>query len=136
MNFGILVSLLLFLIPMEVRMIERSTAVKLKKSQYDIVTVTMYSPSIEECDSTPLITASGYKINPINPRKQKIIAISWDLKNKYKFGKKVKVLGIGKYSGTYTVRDLMNKRHKKRIDILVNVEDKQTKFERAKLYKI
>lgn len=136
MNFGILVSLLLFLIPMEVRMIERSTAVKLKKSQYDIVTVTMYSPSIEECDSTPLITASGYKINPINPRKQKIIAISWDLKKKYKFGKKVKVLGIGKYSGTYTVRDLMNKRHKKRIDILVNVEDKQTKFERAKLYKI
>jgi 3D (Asp-Asp-Asp) domain-containing protein len=136
MNFGILVSLLLFLIPMEVRMIERSTAVKLKKSQYDIVTVTMYSPSIEECDSTPLITASGYKIDPINPRKQKIIAISWDLKKKYKFGKKVKVLGIGKYSGTYTVRDLMNKRHKKRIDILVNVEDKQTKFERAKLYKI
>jgi 3D (Asp-Asp-Asp) domain-containing protein len=136
MNFGILVSLLLFLIPMEVRMIERSTAVKLKKSQYDIVTVTMYSPSVEECDSTPLITASGYKINPINPRKQKIIAISWDLKKKYKFGKKVKVLGIGKYSGTYTVRDLMNKRHKKRIDILVNVEDKQTKFERAKLYKI
>jgi len=136
MNFGILVSLLLFLIPMEVRMIERSTAVRLKKSQYDIVTVTMYSPSIEECDSTPLITASGYKINPINPRKQRIIAISWDLKKKYKFGKKVKVLGIGKYSGTYTVRDLMNKRHKKRIDILVNVEDKQTKFERAKLYKI
>lgn len=136
MNFGILVSLLLFLIPMEVRMIERSTAVKLKKSQYDIVTVTMYSPSVEECDSTPLITASGYKIDPINPRKQKIIAISWDLKKKYKFGKKVKVLGIGKYSGTYTVRDLMNKRHKKRIDILVNVEDKQTKFERAKLYKI
>ena len=136
MNFGIIVSLLLFLIPLEIQMIERSTTLRLKNSQYDIVTVTMYSPSVEECDSTPLITASGYKINPINPRKQRIIAISWDLKKKYKFGKKVKVLGIGKYSGTYTVRDLMNKRHKKRIDILVNVEDKQTKFERAKLYKI
>ena len=59
-----------------------------------------------------------------------------DLKRKYKFGKKVRITGIGELSGTYTVRDVMNKRYRKRVDILIGEEDKQTKFSNAKLYKI
>ncbi len=31
----------------------------------EVVTITTYTPSVEETDSTPLITASGFKINSI-----------------------------------------------------------------------
>ena len=136
MNLSTILSLILFIIPMEVTMMEKEIEKEISNVEPDIVTVTTYSPSVEETDSTPLITASGFKINPINPKKQRIVAVSRDLKRKYKFGKKVRITGIGKYSGTYTVRDVMNKRYRKRVDILIGTDDKQTKFKKAKLYKI
>jgi 3D (Asp-Asp-Asp) domain-containing protein len=117
-------------------MLEREIEREIENIVPDIVSVTTYSPSIEECDSTPLITASGYKINPANPKRQRIIAVSRDLKRKYKFGKKVRITGIGKLSGTYTIRDVMNKRFKKRVDILIGENDKQTSFKNAKLYAV
>ena len=97
---------------------------------------TTYTPTFEECDSTPLITASGFKINEGNPRRHRIIAVSRDLKRKYKFGTKLRIKGAGKYDGTYTVRDVMNKRYTKRIDILVGKRDKQTKLKKVKVYKL
>ena len=136
MNVNMILSLVLMTIPIQVDMMEREIVKEIKGIEPDIVTVTTYTPSVEETDSTPLITASGFKINPINPKKQRIVAVSRDLKKKYKFGKKVRITGIGKYSGTYTVRDVMHKRYRKRIDILIGVNDKQTKFKKAKLYKI
>ena len=136
MNLSTILSLILFIIPMEVTMMEKEIEKEIEGVEPDIVTVTTYTPSVEETDSTPLITASGFKINPKNPKKQRIIAVSRDLKKKYKFGKKVRITGIGKLSGTYTVRDVMNKRYRKRIDILIGTKDKQTKFRKAKLYKI
>jgi 3D (Asp-Asp-Asp) domain-containing protein len=102
----------------------------------EVVTVTTYTPSIEECDSTPLITASGFKISERNPKRHRIVAVSRDLKRKYKFGTKLRIKGAGKYDGTYTVRDVMNKRFRKRIDILVGKRDKQTKVKKVKVYKI
>ena len=136
MNLSTILSLILFIIPMEVTMMEKEIEKEIEGVEPDIVTVTTYTPSVEETDSTPLITASGFKINPKNPKKQRIIAVSRDLKKKYKFGKKVRITGIGKLSGTYTVRDVMNKRYRKRIDILIGTKEKQTKFKKAKLYKI
>ena len=136
MNLSTILSFILFIIPMEVTMMEKEIEKEIEGVEPDIVTVTTYTPSVEETDSTPLITASGFKINPNNPKKQRIIAVSRDLKRKYKFGKKVRITGIGKLSGTYTVRDVMNKRYRKRIDILIGTKDKQTKFRKAKLYKI
>jgi 3D (Asp-Asp-Asp) domain-containing protein len=136
MNLSTILSLILFIIPMEVTMMEKEIEKEISNVEPDIVTVTTYTPSVEETDSTPLITASGFKINPKNPKRQRIIAVSRDLKKKYKFGKKVRITGIGKLSGTYTVRDVMNKRYRKRIDILIGTKDKQTKFKKAKLYKI
>ena len=105
---------------------------------YDVIDVvaTTYTPSAKETDSTPLVTASGFKINPKNPKRHRIIAVSRDLKKKYKFGKKVRITGIGKLSGTYTIRDVMNKRYKKRVDILIGEDDKQTSFKNAKLYAV
>jgi len=136
MNLSTILSFILFIIPIEAEMMEKEIEKEIEGVEPDIVTVTTYTPSVQETDSTPLITASGFKINPKNPKRQRIIAVSRDLKKKYKFGKKVRITGIGKLSGTYTVRDVMNKRYRKRIDILIGTKDKQTKFKKAKLYKI
>jgi 3D (Asp-Asp-Asp) domain-containing protein len=100
------------------------------------VTATTYKATENETDSTPLVTASGFKINPKKAKQHRIIAVSRDLKRKYKFGTRVKVSGAGKYSGEYVVRDVMNKRYKKRIDILIGRKDKQTKFKNVKIRKI
>ena len=102
----------------------------------EVVTVTTYTPSVEECDSTPLITASGFKISERNPKRHRIVAVSRDLKRKYKFGTKIRIKGAGKYDGTYTIRDVMNPRFRKRIDILVSKRDKQTKVRKVKVYKL
>lgn len=129
-------SLVLTLLPMRISMLEREIEREIKGIEPDIVSVSTYSPTIEECDSTPLVTASGYKINPNNPKRHRIIAVSRDLKRKYKFGKKVRITGIGKLSGTYTIRDVMNKRFKNKVDILIGEGDKQTSFKKAKLYAV
>jgi 3D (Asp-Asp-Asp) domain-containing protein len=136
MNVSLILSFILFILPMEINMMEREIVKEIKGIEPDIVTVTTYSPSIEQTDSTPLITASGFEINPINPKKHRIIAVSRDLKKKYKFGKKVRITGIGKLSGTYTVRDVMNKRYRKRVDILIGEDDTHTSFRKAKLYAV
>ena len=136
MNANVILSFILFILPMEINMMEKEIQMEIRGIEPDIVTVTTYSPTIAQTDSTPLITASGFKINPNNPKKQRIVAVSRDLKKKYKFGKKIRITGIGKLSGTYTVRDVMNKRYRKRVDILIGTKDKQTKFRKAKLYKI
>ena len=107
-----------------------------KHIPYDIVTVTTYTVSKGQTDSTPLITASGYKLDSLNPKKQKVIAISRDLKRKYKFGQKVRVKGAGKLDGVYTVRDVMARRWRKKIDILINPDDEGTKIKKVKLYNI
>jgi 3D (Asp-Asp-Asp) domain-containing protein len=103
---------------------------------HDVVTLTTYSVSEGETDSTPLITASGFKINPTNPKRHRIIAVSRDLKRKYKFGEKVRIEGAGKYNGIYTIRDLMHHRWKNKIDILINPSDKHTKLRRIKMFRV
>jgi 3D (Asp-Asp-Asp) domain-containing protein len=136
MNANVILSFILFILPMEINMMEKEIEMEIKGIEPDIVTVTTYSPTIAQTDSTPLITASGFKINPNNPKKQRIVAVSRDLKKKYKFGKKIRITGIGKLSGTYTIRDVMNKRYKKRVDILIGEDDKQISFKNAKLYAV
>lgn len=84
------------------------------------VTLTYYQPVRNQCDSNPLITADGSKINLHHLKHNKIkwCAISRDLlylfpKNK---PKRVWIEGFG----VFEVRDLMNKRHYHRIDILIH----------------
>ena len=109
---------------------------KIKTLEPISVTLTTYTTNVKETDSTPNITASGFKIDTLNPMKHRIIAVSRDLKKKWKFGTKVRITGAGKYDGTYYVRDVMNKRYKKRIDILIGKTHKQIKLEDIKIYKI
>jgi len=136
MNISITLSLVLLLLPYEMEKSEKMIMEKIKTLEPISVTLTTYTTSEKETDSTPNITASGFKIDTLNPMKHRIIAVSRDLKNKWKFGTKVRITGAGKYNGTYYVRDVMNKRYKKRIDILIGKNHKQIKLEDIKIYKI
>ena len=95
------------------------------------VTATIYHAVPEQTDSTPNITASGYEINMKDPLSDRIIAVSWDLENEYKFkmGDMVHISGTGVLDGIWFVRDRMNKRFRKRIDFLVPQAMKGGKWE-------
>ena len=134
MNYNIILAIVMVCLPYEMEHEELRINTMIETLTPEIVTLTTYRASEAETDSTPNITASGFKIT--NPKKHRIIAVSRDLKKKYKFGQKIRIVGAGKYSGTYRVQDVMNKRYKKRIDILVGANDKQTKLRKIKIYKI
>jgi 3D (Asp-Asp-Asp) domain-containing protein len=130
MNNILLLILLIF--PKE---INTGNVINNNTNLYETVTLTTYKATGSETDSTPNITASGFKISLKNPKKHRIIAVSRDLKKKWKFGTKVRIKNAGKYNGVYVVKDVMNKRYKKRIDILINPEDKQTTITGVKIKK-
>ena len=134
MNYNIILSMVLICLPYEMEKEEVRVNKMIETITPEIVTLTTYKASESETDSTPNITASGFKIT--NPKKHRIIAVSRDLKKKYKFGQKIRITGAGKYDGTYRVHDVMNKRYRNRIDILIGDKDKQTKLNKIKIYKI
>lgn len=117
--------------------------VKIKKIDLEIigefrkiVTLTTYTIDPLQTDSTPLITASGFKLDSINPRRHRVIAVSRDLKRKLKFGDKVRLSNAGRFNGVWYVRDLMNKRFKNKIDILINPDGRHTKLSGVVITKI
>ena len=135
----ILIALVFVFLPYECTIHKFETTAEITKVDEvipDIVTLTTYSVSESETDSTPLITASGFKLNATNPKRHRIIAVSRDLKRKYKFGQKVRIEGAGKYNGIYTIRDLMHHRWKNKIDILINPSDKHTKLRKIKMFRV
>ena len=134
MNYNIILSMVLICLPYEMEKEEIRINKMIETIKPEIVTLTTYKASEGETDSTPNITASGFKIT--NPKKHKIIAVSRDLKKKYKFGQKIRITNAGKYNGTYRVHDVMNKRYKNRIDILIGHNEKQTKLKKVKIYKL
>jgi 3D (Asp-Asp-Asp) domain-containing protein len=134
MNYNIILSIVMVFLPYELKRQEVELSELLETIKPEIVTLTTYKATESETDSTPNITASGFKIT--NPKKHKIIAVSRDLKKKYKFGQKVRITNAGKYNGTYRVHDVMNKRYRNRIDILIGHNDKQTKLKKVKVYKL
>ena len=134
MNYNIILSMIMVFLPYELKRQEVELSELLETIKPEIVTLTTYKATESETDSTPNITASGFKIT--NPKKHRIIAVSRDLKKKYKFGQKVRIVGAGKYNGTYRVHDVMNKRYRNRIDILIGHNDKQTKLKKVKVYKL
>jgi len=76
------------------------------------VTATAYSSHRGQTDSTPFLAAWNNRLRP----GMKVIAVSRDLLTRYglRNGSRVKIGGL---PGYYTVRDKMNKRFRKRIDI-------------------
>lgn len=106
------------------------------KSPVLTVTLTTYTVDPSQTDSTPLITASGFKLDNLNPRRHRVIAISRDLRARFKFGSRVRITNAGRFNGVYVVRDLMNKRFRRKIDILINPKDKHTKLTNVIINKI
>lgn len=87
------------------------------------VTLTCYQPVRNQCNEEPLVTADGSKINLHHLRSNKLrwCAISRDLLWLFPKDRPKKVLIEG--YGVFEVRDLMNKRHHHRIDILIHPKD-------------
>ena len=81
------------------------------------VTGTVYHTTRKQCDETPLVTADGSRINPLNP--QRWVALSRDMFVYFTFGDTVEVFNAGPCSGTWVVRDCMAKRWTKSVDFLV-----------------
>ena len=98
------------------------------------VTLTYYQPVKAQCNSEPLVTSDGSKINLHHLKHNRIkwCAISRDLlwlfpKNK---PKRVYIEGFG----IYEVKDVMNKRHNHCIDILIHPKDtRRVKLEKVKV---
>ena len=90
-----------------------------------VVSLSTYKADTTETDSTPLVTASGFKLDSLNPKKHRVIAISRDLKELFSFGDKVILTNAGKFNGIWFIHDVMNKRYKNKIDILINPNDRQ-----------
>ena len=101
------------------------------------VRATMYHPVEAQCDDTPLITADGSKICPINVSDWNWIAVSQDLLKKnggiFDYGDQVYVRGTHK-DGIYTIRDCMNKRKTYQIDILESIGTSQYKYDQIEIF--
>lgn len=100
------------------------------------VSLTTYTTDYNETDSTPLITASGLRLDSLNPKKHRVIAISRDLKELFAFGDKVILTNAGKFNGIWFIHDVMNKKWKNRIDILINPNERQISLEGVVISKI
>lgn len=87
------------------------------------VTLTCYQPVKSQCNSEPLVTADGSKINlhHLKANKLRWCAISRDLLWLFPKDKPKRVYIEG--FGIYQVKDVMNKRHTHRIDILIHPKD-------------
>lgn len=96
------------------------------------VTVTVYNPVVEQCDSDPYITADNSEIDmaKLKQGKLKWVAVSRDLlkDGKVKYGEKVKIncKEDPSLSGVYTIHDTMHPRWKKHIDILAHQDNRTT----------
>lgn len=81
------------------------------------VTATAYTSHARQTDKTPFLAAWNNRLRP----GMKIIAVSRDMLTKYgmRNGTKVRIGGL---PGYYRVRDKMNKRYRKRIDIYMGLD--------------
>jgi 3D (Asp-Asp-Asp) domain-containing protein len=88
------------------------------------VTATYYNATVQQCDSTPLITADGSFIDTVALRNGELrwIAISRDLFKYFDYGDIVIVVSDDmRISGEWIVHDKMNKRLSNRIDFLAPI---------------
>ena len=139
----IIIVILFMIIIVSIPNSSKNIDVKIKKIDLEIteefrkiVTLTTYTIDPLQTDSTPLITASGFKLDSINPRRHRVISVSRDLKRKLKFGDKVRLSNAGRFNGVWYVRDLMNKRFKNKIDVLINPNGRHTKLSGVVITKI
>jgi len=112
-------------------------------TDYYTTSLTGYHPVVEQCDSTPDITADGTKIDINRAGEYKYVALSRDLLThfnsrgaKIRFGDYIMVKGTTNNDGIYQVRDTMNARHTEWIDILLTPGEKSFYYRNILMTKI
>ena len=105
------------------------------------VTATMYTPTRNQTDSTPHITADGTRLDTNNAGKYRFVAVSRDLLvrwgGEFDYGDYIIVEGCnGKYDGVWQIKDTMHPRITNTIDFLCSKGTKPFKFENVKIYKL
>ena len=110
----------------EIEAKKKAKTKKKKRSKFDMaygfgkrklrVTATAYTSHANQTDSTPFLAAWNNRIRP----GMKLIAVSRDMLTRYgmKNGTRVRIGGL---PGYYRVRDKMNKRYRKRIDVYMGL---------------
>ena len=101
------------------------------------VTVTTYNPTRNQTDSTPNQTADGTIIKPWKATEYRYVALSRDLIARwggpFEYGDYVVIEGTDGWDGVYQVRDTMNPKWVKRVDILTT--NSMFKYTDVKMYK-
>jgi len=97
------------------------------------VTATVYQAVPGQTDGSPFITADNSRIKPRYGSHTRWLALSPDLLKqgggKFHYGDKVQVSRVSaQLDGVYTVHDTMNRRHRRRIDILTHRREKLSVF--------
>ena len=101
------------------------------------VTVTTYNPTRQKSYDTPNITADGTRINPRKATQYRYVALSRALLSRwggpFDYGDYIIIEGTGKWDGVYQVRDTMNPKWVKRVDILTT--NSRFKYTDVKMYR-
>ena len=101
------------------------------------VDVTMYQPVYPQTDKTPDITADGTKIRISKASEYKFVALSRNLLKRwggpFDYGDFILIKGAGKKDGVYQVRDTMNPKWVKRVDILTT--NSKFRYDNITMYK-
>ena len=101
------------------------------------VTVTTYNPTRSQTDSTPNQTADDTIIKPWKATEYRYVALSRDLIARwggpFEYGDYVVIEGTDGWDGVYQVRDTMNPKWVKRVDILTT--NSMFKYTDVKMYK-
>ena len=101
------------------------------------VTVTTYNPTRSQTDSTPNQTADGTIIKPWKATDYRYVALSRDLLSRwggpFEYGDYIVIEGTDGWDGIYQVRDTMNPKWVKRVDILTT--NSMFKYTDVKMYK-
>ncbi len=103
------------------------------------VRVTVYHAVEAQTDDSPDVLADGTRIDVSIAGSYRFCALSRDLlerwKGPYAYGDTIYVEGAGHLSGTWVVKDTMNKRFTNRVDLLVDVGTHPYSFNGAKIWK-
>ena len=104
------------------------------------VDVTMYQPVYPQTDKTPDITADGTKIRISKASEYKFVALSRNLLKRwggpFDYGDFILIKGAGKKDGVYQVRDTMNPKWGKVVDILESTHVQPYKYTDAHIFKL
>jgi hypothetical protein len=95
--------------------------------------LTVYNPTSGQCDGTPWITASNARIDPKKLSRQELrwMALSRDLMKRwngtFNYGDTVLVTsGDKQIDGLWVIQDILNKKYKKRGDLLFDARVRHT----------